>query len=189
MPHKVKRKKRSRVSLLLIPAIIVIGLVAGVLIRHFYFSPHVTPNKSSLNNSKYNSTPAPTADNNPNNTRKANTTVTPTLENNTPSSSLSTNSGSFSVQINPTVTDNGSNIHVGTQVFGTTSGTCSLTASQTGQSTLQLGSTSVTQDVNIYDCGVFNIPSSSFPSPGTWKLTLTVTNASGSASGSENITF
>jgi hypothetical protein len=81
------------------------------------------------------------------------------------------------------------NVHVGTLVSGTASGSCTLTAAKAGQQALQLGSSSVKSNVNEYDCGVFNVPTASFPASGTWTLSLQVTNGTGEGSGTYDVTI
>ena len=42
-------------------------------------------------------------------------------------------------------------------------------------------------DVDNYDCGVFNIATTTFPSSGSWELTLTVSSGNSTESNSVNI--
>lgn len=66
-------------------------------------------------------------------------------------------------------------------VDGATSGTCTLTASKSSQ-------TSVTKtapigvQANYSICQGFDIPTSEFPASGEWKISITATNASGQTS-------
>lgn len=165
-----------------------IAVLAILLYRHYHISDKLqssnTGGSSIDNNAK---TPSKTS------TGLSTTTgATGSTGSNSTNSSSSTpntnNTGSFTVQI---ISDNVSNnnVHIGTMVSGIISGSCTLTATQTGQNTLTLGTSSVTQDVNNYDCGIFNVAKSTFPKTGTWQLLLTVTNNGLSSSGSANITI
>ena len=82
-----------------------------------------------------------------------------------------------------------SNVHIGTLLSGTTGGTCVLTATQTGQNNLQLGMSNVRLDVNTYDCGVFNVPTTTFTKSGIWHLALTVTNGSDKVTDTYDVTI
>ncbi len=136
--------------------------------------------------------------NTPNINRKESSTPSSTLDNgngsnnssgNTNTSSVSgkqITSGNFQVQIVSSSVNNG-NLHIGDVVSGTTQGECTLTASQAGQSTLQLATSPVRQDVNDYDCGVFNISTSRFPTSGAWTIVLSVTENGTSASKSVTV--
>lgn len=165
-------------------------VVLLVLIAGYAWNRYRNDSKKNITStSTIDEKPAPAADNKPNNNRKTSSTPSPTLNTTpvpTPSSSATSGSASYTVQIVSANVNNG-NLHVGTLVSGTTGGSCILTATQSGQNTLQLGTSSVKQDVNNYDCGVFNIPTSSFPSSGSWKLTLTVTDNGASASGDTTV--
>jgi hypothetical protein len=80
------------------------------------------------------------------------------------------------------------NVHIGTMVGGTTTGTCTLTGTREG-TTIQLGTSSVAQSVNSYGCGVYNISPKTFPSSGIWQLTLSVTSPDGSGKGTYDVTI
>ena len=193
MPKKKKKSlfssKSSNRYLLKLVAILCLVIIVVVAIVLFVNWKHTNTSKlSSTSNSKpntsistdhINDTPAPSADNNSSESAKS----FGTSNTKSGSSGSGSNSSSFSDQIVSANVSNG-NLHVGTAVYGTTSGNCTLTASQSSQATLTLGSSIVKQDVNYYDCGAFNIPTSTFPSSGVWELTLTVsvndTNASNS---------
>lgn len=172
------------VTVTVVAACLVIG---GVLIyKHFNNPASVNTTSASkvrpTNSVSYSA--APSADNNANNERKSSSSPAQTLNNG--SVSQTSSSPTYSIQItNATVSNN--NLHVGDVVSGITSGSCTLTASQTGQSTIQLATSSVHQDVNYYDCGVFNIATSTFPTSGSWNVTLTVIYNGESASNSASI--
>lgn len=195
MPKKYSKKqkvtRRRRLSWPLgIPIIIVVLAVLGIagygIHHHFEKKKATLTSVSSETKPTINYKPAPPADNNDNQERKVSSAPSPTLGSTTGTSQ--TTPGSYTVQIVSTNVSS-SNVHVGTLVSGTSTGNCTLTGSQTGQSTLQLGTSTVRMDVNSYDCGVFNIPTSMFPTSGVWKLTLTVTSNGSSSSGSANVTI
>jgi hypothetical protein len=182
--HKIKinQRKNHKGIFIIVLLVIIVALLLGGYLHHRHDDSLASEKATST---KLHFSAAPPADNNPNDSRKTSSTPAPTLSTPTTGSST-TDSASYTVQIlNANVNDG--NIHIGTQVNGTTTGTCTLTATQSGQSTLQLGSSSVAQDVNSYDCGVFNIPTSKFPSSGNWQLILTVTNNATQASGNYTV--
>jgi hypothetical protein len=167
-----KRSKFVLASIL----IVFLALLSG----GSYFALQAYHNHTKRNSDSWSTRPVNTVnysppspdDNTANDERKSSSNPATTLDNGpTQTSSDST----INAQITgANLTSNNANVHIGTLVSGTTSGTCTLTASQNGQQTLNLASASVEQDVNQFDCGVFNIPTSQFPATGTWKLTLTV---------------
>lgn len=183
--NRPRKTPASRSRTPLVVALILLVLLAGAVLlvyRHHQNSTNAARAAAASNSAAKNAAPA--ADNSSNENRKASSSPSSTLD--TGGSSTSSSSpASFSVQIVNANVNNG-NLHIGTLVNGITSGTCTLTASQSGQSTLQLGSSSVSQDVNNYDCGVFNIATSTFPTGGNWKIILTV--SSNGASNSSNTT-
>lgn len=170
--------------------ILAVGVIAGsyVTLTNYHHSYH---NHKPSKVGKVNYSPPPKADNNQNNTIKTSTPLnsssTTTNSSSSPTnSSTSPSNVNFNVQIvNSNVANN--NVHIGTLVNGTTTGNCNLTGYQSGQGTVQLGTSTVRQDVNNYDCGVFNIPTSKFPSNGQWAITLTVTYNGVSKSDSTNV--
>lgn len=100
-----------------------------------------------------------------------------------PTSTPSNTPATYTVSITNASVTASNNAHIGTQVNGTSAGKCTLTASQAGQADI-VRTSSVRQDINVYSCGVFNIPVSSFPHDGKWTITLKV--AEGSAVASDN---
>jgi cytoskeletal protein RodZ len=173
---------RLYIVLLIVAAIAVLAIL---LYRHNHVSDKLQSSKngdSSIDNNNA-KTPSKTS------TSPGTTGLTGSDTTNSGSSTTGTNNtSSFTVQIvSDNVSDN--NVHIGTMVSGTSSGSCTLTATQVGQNTLTLGTSSVKQDVNNYDCGIFNVRTSTFPSTGTWKLLLTVTNNGLSSSDSANVTI
>jgi len=178
---KVAGKQTSRRWPYWWPLLVVVVLLAigGWFLWH---KPAHKATATSQTSAKVDLSPATKADNSANNARKGSTNAGSTLDS---GSSAASQPASFTAQIVSANVNNG-NLHVGTQVSGTTTGSCSLTASKEGQTSLQLGSSSVHQDVNTYDCGVFNIATSKFPTGGSWAITLTVT--SNGASNSNSVT-
>lgn len=169
------------------PLLLVAVLALGVG-SYFYFHNHAkNSSTASGSGTGVNLSPAPSADNNANNTRKGSSSPSGTLDNGG-TSKPPTSPQSFSAQIVSANVNNG-NLHIGTNVSGTTTGNCVLTATKSSQPTLQLGSSQVRQDVNAYDCGVFNIPTSKFPVGGNWQLLLTVTNNGAASTGSATVTI
>ncbi len=65
----------------------------------------------------------------------------------------------------------GNSLEVGTIINGASSGTCTLSASQSGQATLVRTDKVVTQN-NSYVCPVFSIPVSQFPDRGNWNVSV-----------------
>jgi cytoskeletal protein RodZ len=163
--------RKRLVAVLLIVAVLAVGFLAGWL-----YNRHTT--KTSTGTNQTSSSSAPAADNNQSQaskTSQSGTSSTLSTSESKGSTTTSAPTGSYSVQIVSSSVNNG-NLHIGTQVGGITTGDCTLTATKSGQSTLQLGSSAVQQDVNSYDCGVFNVATSKFPGGGSWTITLTVTN-------------
>jgi uncharacterized protein YxeA len=188
MVNKIKKNSASWRNPLL-SALLSILVLASIGYGAYYWHTKNVDNKNSgvapVNTVNYSK--APSADNNANNQRKGSSTPATTLDNGG-SINSSSSSATFTVQIVSSNVNNG-NVHIGNIVSGVTTGNCILTASQQGQNTLQLGSSSVHQDINNYDCGVFNIPTSSFTSSGNWQIKLTVTSGSSSASGTSVVTI
>ncbi len=165
-----KNQKSKKLRVLLFFAILFILLLIGAYYTYHHYSKKTVANHPP-SSTKAEFTPAPAADNNPNNARKNSNTPAATLNNN---GSQTTNSNSFSVSINPVVSS--SNVHIGTLVNGVTNGSCVLSASQEEKAAIQLRTSTVGANVNNYDCGIFNIPVSEFPSTGSWQLNLSVTS-------------
>ena len=172
-------QKSKKIRVLLLFATLLILLLIGAYYTYHNYS------KKTVGNNPTSSTKlsaAPEADNNPNDVRKNSNTQATTLNNN---GSQTTNSNDFSVSINPVVSS--TNIHIGTLVNGVTNGSCILSASQDGKAVIQLRTSNVRVNVNNYDCGIFNIPISEFPSTGSWQLNLSVTSNGNTASVKRNI--
>jgi hypothetical protein len=169
---EVNRSHKHRRVLL--PIAIVILVLIGAGVGYYYHSMKPVSNTESKKQTSYNA---------PNIARKASNNPSTTLDNGSTTPAKTSSPATFTVQIvSSNVDDNNTNLHIGTMVNNLSEGNCMLTASQTGQATLQLGTSLVRQDVNYYDCGVFNIPTSKFPISGTWNLKLTVTNDGSEAS-------
>jgi hypothetical protein len=174
-----RSSKRRRV---LLPIILAVVMLAGVGVGLYYHN--MKPTSITNTNVKAKTQAAYNA---PNEARKNSSTPATTLDNGSTAPKTSS-PAAFTVQIvSSNIDDNDTNLHVGTMVNNTTGGSCTLTASQTGQTTLQLGTSSVQQDVNSYDCGVFNIPTSKFPVSGSWQIKLSVTNNGSEASDTASV--
>lgn len=181
------QKNRSRLFVIVGTSVILLLAASTASFALYHHAHRSTPSKNTsgirpMNTTDYSAaTPQEKA---ASDARKSSSTPSTTL-NNGPDAVTNT---TFSVQI-VSANVNSDNVHVGTLVSGVTSGSCSLIAEQSGQQSITLGSASVRQDVNSYDCGVFNIPTSQFPTHGSWKLTLTVTSDRESATNSTNVTI
>jgi len=170
MAIKQQRKSHRKAILLIAPLILL--LAAGSAYGLYYQRNHKAPTSGTttrpINSVSYG--PSSPSDNTANNQRKNSSSSETTLNTNP-----SAPSATFSAQIVSANVSSG-NVHIGTLVSDTTSGTCTLTASQAGQQDITLDTTSVQLDVNNYDCGTLNIPTSKFTASGKWELTLTVSN-------------
>lgn len=180
-------QRRNHIGVI-VGALIVLLLASGLGVAYVNHSDHnSTKTKDTSDVRPENSvdySPSSPSDSSENNTRKSNPTPASTLDSGPTQSSGS--NATYSVQITgANLTSNNTNVHVGTLVSGVTSGSCTLTATQ-GSQTVNLQSSNVQQDVNQYDCGVYNIATTQFPSSGSWKLTLTV--ASNGVSNSDSAT-
>ncbi len=121
--------------------------------------------------------PSQPSDNNANNQRKSNpSTAAPTLDNG--ATSTTTNS-TASVTITRAGVVAG-NLQVGTLVSGATSGTCTLSVTQSGQQTVTQ-TQSISQQENTYACAVFNVPTTSFSNNGPWAVSVSVSTNAGAA--------
>jgi hypothetical protein len=181
---KMLSRKHSHFTRLAAAGLVIMLAVAlgwYMLYHHFSTNSTTTKGEATSASSTQKSAGAPAASNTLNETRKGSTSPLQTLTTTPPSST-----SSISVEIVNANINNG-NLHVGTLVNGTTNGTCTLTASQSGQPELQLGTSSVHQNVNNYDCGVFNVSTSSFPHSGNWQLTLSVSSGDSQASGNHTV--
>ena len=181
-----KPKKGVRKFRLIIVFIIFVVVVMGGYIAYRKLSQSSTQS-TSVTNSKI---PSVGANNNvSSNNTKANPQISSTSDNSssvTATSNSPQTPNSFSVKIVNSIVSSG-NLHVGTIVTGISSGACTLTATQTGQATLNLGNSLVHQDVNTYDCGVYNISTTKFPTPGVWLIKLTITNNGNYSSDTANV--
>ena len=146
----MKNKKNIKSKYFTITAIILM-LAAAVYLVFYFTKPKTATITTPATSKKY----TPVVQNtNPNDSRKASPTPSKTIN---------------------VVGPNNGNIHIGTLVDGLTKGDCLLTASKPGQTDLNLGSSTIKSDVNNYGCGVFNVPTSTFTSSGTWTIKLTIT--------------
>lgn len=186
MAKKKKNSSDRRKYTILVTFVVVALALVGVA----FFIQHKNNDKRSSKDSapaakqadSIDYSPSTPEDNAPNDARKSSKNPTDTLTDN-PDASHAPLSAKI---VNATVS--GTNLHVGTLVVGATSGTCTLTASSAGKQ-VALATSSIKQNVNNYDCGVFNISTSAFPSSGSWQLTLTASNGTSQASDSTTVTI
>jgi len=197
MPRNVKARSKKRRQLLPpLALVLVVLLIVGavVLIHHHRHQVATKQTATSTSSVKPQNTvdysPATPSDNANNEGRKDSTSDTQTLTQSTPSNSAPTDTVDVTITNAKAENDSSGNkvVHVGNIVSGVTSGSCTLTATKAGQTTITNNS-SVQLDGNSYDCGAFNIPASSFPSSGTWNLKLNVTSGSQSGYGLSTVTL
>lgn len=179
-----RSKNKSRLRPVLVVVVILIILGGGTTFLKYHHDT-TNNNKSGMHTTSSVNYPAPTSSENAaSNDRKSSSSPSTTLDNGT-STTQSSGAASFTDSIvSASVINN--NVHVGTLVSGTTSGSCTLTASMSGKSNI-VRTSSVQRDVNNYDCGVFNIPTAYFTSNGNWTLTLTVSNNGKQATSSSSV--
>lgn len=170
MKQNQKFKNRKVWYFALPIVLLVIAGVAYFAYRH-YSAKHIASDTKPYHTTTY--APASPGDNTANNERKSSPNPAQTLDN---GPTASTTPASFYVKI-LSANVSSTNVHVGSLVSGVTTGTCTLTATKSGAQTVTV-TANVQQDVNNYDCGALNIPTSNFSTSGTWTLTLTVTNGS-----------
>lgn len=174
---------------IIIAALILLVLAGGIAFA--YYRQHQTqpPARRPVNSTSY-AKPNP-QDSNASNSNKTGSNST-TL-NNTSSAAQKGSTAPTASQTNTisvkivSLINNGSIVHVGTIIDGTTSGTCTLVATQ-GTQTVDLGTTPV-ESSNSTSCGAFNVPLSSFPAKGNWTMTVTVTSGNSSTSNSGTVTI
>ncbi|MGH7237018.1 MAG: hypothetical protein ACREGF_00595 [Candidatus Saccharimonadales bacterium] len=185
----MSKVKNSVFKKAVLPIVAVLIIVAGLA---YYFvhqnSVNSTKNKARPTNS-INYGPSKPGDNAANDTRKSNPPSAAQTLNNGPTQSSPSNptAPANPAGIGVTVTEayvNGSNLTVGTQVSGTTTGTCTISVSQSGQQSITATeSVSLPPHSNYYTCPVFNLPLSQFPNRGKWNVNVSVTSGSSTASG------
>jgi hypothetical protein len=188
---KFPQRQKNRQSYAIIIILVSVLLLSGIGFGFYHYEntrslksvPKTTAVKP-INTINY--APSNPQDNTLNSTRKSSSSPATTLDN----GSTTTQNSTLSAQI-VNATTSGSNIHIGTMIGGTTSGTCTITATQ-GQTTVTLDTVSVEQDVNSYDCGggAINVSTSQLnPDSGTWQLTLTVSSGGSQATNTTSITL
>lgn len=177
-PHN----SRKRVLLLaLLVAVLLVGGIFLVSLRHHLNTEGISKNGSSSKPvNKINYSPSTSQDNASNESRKTSSNPAETLDNGPSANNPNIPLGVIIINTRRSGTD----VRVGNMVTGTTSGTCTLSASQTGQTSPAPVTAPVSPDVNNYDCGVMHI---ALPDSGTWQLKLTVTSGSNSASATSTV--
>jgi cytoskeletal protein RodZ len=169
-----KKVKVSRRPLtILIAVVVLVGLIGGTYLIIQAKHPAQESSATKQDSSVYPS--ALPQDNNDNNTRKSSpSSAAQTLDNGPSVTSSTANTGNISVTITRVAITN-SALVVGTLVDGTTSGTCTLSVSQTGQQTITSTNTVVQQN-NAYACPNFNVPINQFPNQGNWNVSISLTS-------------
>ena len=172
--------KRKHIKYKIVITTIILALLI-VLLSVIWLTHKNTPATTNTATSSY------PAENNSNNARKESSSPALTL-NNGPTSSTSQNSTTNNSLSNVSLTITragvvGNNLQVGTLIDGSTSGTCTLSVSQTGQTTITASDQETTEN-NSYVCPVFNLPLSKFPNQGSWNVSIVFSNSSGSVTSS-----
>jgi hypothetical protein len=182
MVYKVQSRKSNRLKL----AIIALAVVAIAGVLYLAQRPDSKP-KSVAKQPAQTIRPANTVDNSPATSTDNKATEDRKSSSDTPDTTPSTNPNLAVTILNASVIESSGTkyVHVGNQVDGATSGSCTLTATKSGESSVTSSST-VRLDANTYTCGVFNVPASKFSS-GSWNLTLKVTSGGSSASDSYTV--
>lgn len=159
----------KKIIIPLIVALVILGAGATVWALH----SHRQQANNRLPGVDY--TPAKASDNAQSEARKNNP---PTSTDNKGSQQTLTQTGtnpSAHVTITGANVDQGSQtLYVGSLVVGTTSGSCTLTLSQSGNSTTVTRTNSVVLQNNSYICPTFSVPTGQL-GPGTWNVKLEVT--------------
>jgi cytoskeletal protein RodZ len=167
-----KTKAPAPVKNIIICILLAVAVIGGGL--YAYHKQHTTNTSGVTNSAKraVNSvdySPSKPSDNAENNARKSNpASANPTLDN----GSTSTPTPTFSVTITRAGVV-GDNFQVASLINGATAGTCTLSLSQTGQTTITQTNQVALQN-NAYVCPVFSIPLSQFPNQGNWTVNLSV---------------
>lgn len=166
----LKKRSRNRRPLV-IAAVLLLVLAIGAGAWAYKRSSDAPKVGTTISGSSVDLSPATKEDNEAGDIRKSSPDPDKTLNDGSSDENIP-----FATTLNVNVVSNGDGsrvIHAGTIVNGTTTGKCTLTLSQTGQQSV-VRTADVQQNVNTYDCGVFNIATSDLPASGQWKLTLTV---------------
>lgn len=181
---KIKRSKYLYTTWIIV-LVLAIGLISYSVYKSYGKASSHAPATSSPTTKKT----VPAADNNMTKQNKTNSSGASISGSGTSVKKSNTSSvANYTVLIN-VVSPGNNTVHIGTQVSGTSIGSCTITAYKAGQPTLTLATGSVKMDVNAYDCGTYNIPTSKFTSSGTWQITLTVSNNGMTATDSSNVSI
>ena len=180
---KKKSSNRLRYVLLSTLLVVVLVLAGGLVALHARSGHNKNIESNAAKNSHVNSvdySPSKPNDNTANDTRKGSTNPAATLDNGPTASNTNNPLGVIILNTRRSGTD----VRVGNLVSGTTSGTCTLSATQAGQASPTPVQAQVQLDVNNYDCGVMHI---TLPDTGTWQVKLTVASGSNTASAETSI--
>lgn len=178
-------KKNGR-PILLVAVIVIVGLgIAGTIYelnKHANNASTTTGSGAIKPENTVDLSPATSSDNAANNSRKSaagtspNSNLAPTLDSHSSSTALAV------TVTRATVDTQGQQVIVGTLVNGATSGTCTVTISKAGYSSLT-ASNQIAQQNNTYVCPNFTFPLSQFPAHGDWQVSVTVSSNGTQATG------
>lgn len=163
----------------LLAVVALLGILEATNVIHLvHHTPAPAPVTRRPNSIDY--SPAKASDNAANDTRKNSSNPADTLDN---GPNANSSSGPLGITI-VNARRSGTDVRVGNIVNGTTTGTCTLSATQSGQTSPTAVTAQVQLDVNNYDCGVMHI---SLPDTGAWQIKLTVASGSNSASATTTV--
>ncbi len=177
---KTKSKKGTRtrtVIYIIVPLLLLFtGMATWYSLRHRVPSPTTSPAQSDTQRPEVNKidySPAKESDNIANENAKEQLTTS-----GTDSGSASTNSVTVTIT---TAKQQDDTVLIRTLIEGATSGTCTLTASKPGQTSLTR-SAPVTTQAHYALCQGFNIAAIDFPTSGTWTIQASLSTEKGSTS-------
>ena len=176
-PGKKTHSYRTRriVVLAVVCLLFVVIAITSLVVRHT--NSNKTYDSTSVKERQINSvdySPSKPSDNTANEDRKSSENPPQTIPSaNTPN----TSQGSVTVTRVSTLAGN---LQVGTLLSGITAGTCTLTLSQTGQTTITRQN-NVAASNNTFSCPTFTIPVTDFPIKTGWNVNIVVTNGSTNA--------
>ncbi len=168
----------------ILAAFVVLGILEATNVTHLIHhrpASNLTASSKGQQPNSVNYSAANPNDNAANNERKSSSNPSTTLDNG-PTTTNTAPSPVGVIIVN--ARRSGTDVRVGNIVNGTTTGTCTLSATQAGQSSPAPVTAQVQQDVNSYDCGIMHI---SLPDTGTWQIKLTVTSGSNSGTATASV--
>lgn len=181
---KIKNKKSTKMRAVIYIAVplllLFVAAAAWYFLGHGLLGPAINPEQSNTQHPEVNKidySPAKESDKVAEGNAKEQLATSDT--------DSSTNDGALAVTIT-TAQQHEDTILIRTIIDGTTSGTCTLTASKTGQTSLTRSAPIAAQG-HYALCQGFNIAAADFPAPGTWTIQISASTANGSTS-SKSIT-